>query len=243
MIGFIKNLILNFFALISSKKNFFKQSITYSSQWESKKLVEDFVSRKKLARQDPNWKCSGAESKIEYEFWTHHICGTACLKMILDSNGIKKRIFDLVRDLKKIGAYKAKKVKLDRNYQTDVSHVDGLFYKQFCNYVVKNYPFKANVVSPMTLNRIIWEISRENYVIASVHPSIRTYRKSLANNAGGHLVIVNGYDSKKKVLIINNPSGFYPDSQHDCTIPFSDFERFFSGRGMVIKKILSDLLS
>jgi hypothetical protein len=224
-------------AKILPKKVIVKQEISYLPQWQSRNLMRDFVSGKKLARKDPKWKDSGARTALEYEFWTHHVCGTVCLQMLLESYGIKKKLFDLIKDLKKVAAYKAKKVKLDQNYRTNNSHVAGLFYEQFCNYLESNYPFKAKIVSPMTLDRIFWELSKGNHVIASVHPSIRDYQSASTNQKGGHLVLVVGYDQVKKVVIIHNPSGFILKTQENHEIPYQEFLRFFAGRGIVVEKV------
>lgn len=236
MLSLIRNYLLNLLAIFLPQKSAVKQNITYKSQFASEKEVKAFVTGKKLARLDVKWKSFGALSPLDYEFWVFHICGTACLQMILATHGIEKKIFELARDLKKAGAYVPQKIQLNDQYQTHPEHVAGLFYRQFCDYINRNYPFTANIAQPLTLDRIRWELSNNNYVIASVHKDIREFQTAEKNQGGGHLVVVTGYNKITGTVTIHNPSGFHQHSQQNHQIPVPAFVNFFAGRGVVIRK-------
>ena len=93
----------------------------------------------------------------------------------------------------------------------------------------KEYPTKQN-----TLKRILFETGSENLVIASVDPAIRDKSNTPANVTGGHLVLVTGYDRKKKTITIHNPSGSYKKSQENYEMTFEEFQKFFAGRGIAV---------
>lgn len=223
-----------YFAFIIIKPNkFIYSNLPYFSQWESKEMVDSLLNRSKKAEDDPYWKNSGAKNKLEYLNWSWNICGMACFKMILkyDKN-IDIPLISLAKKSHDYGAYKI----INQHYNKGeyLQSVDGLFYKPFISFIRKEFNMVGRVVSPMVLKEILYFVSKKYYVIVSVHGSIRN-PKNYPLNKGGHMVLVSGYDVKKEILYLHNPSGFYHQSQKYAQITFEDFEKFFSNRGMIIK--------
>lgn len=73
-------------------------NIPYYSQWETPSMVDSFISNDIPPSMDPNWKNSGASSAAEYEKWSRHICGAACLKMaIAFYSGTTYPLFHILR--------------------------------------------------------------------------------------------------------------------------------------------------
>lgn len=87
----------------------------------------------------------------------------------------------------------------------------------------------------MILKEIIKAVSEGNFVIASVNPEIRDPQID-SKYSGRHLVLVFGYDMDAGTLILHNPSGIYGKSQENVEISFSDFNKFFAHRGIVVYK-------
>ncbi len=110
--------------------------------------------------------------------------------------------------------------------------MDGLFYKPFLKFILKEFKLKGSVVSPMIVTEIIKELEVANFVIASVSSEIRD-PSSKPIKVGGHLVLVAGYDWDKKILYISNPS-FSQKRQMPMQISLADFSKFFANRGIII---------
>jgi hypothetical protein len=71
------------------------KSVPFFSQWESRELTSDVLARGTSAlADDPNWATSGATSLDEYVEWAAHLCGMACLKMILAAR--TQRVFPIL---------------------------------------------------------------------------------------------------------------------------------------------------
>jgi hypothetical protein len=200
--------------------------VPYFSQWESPQLAEGILSDEIDAKNDPNWKSSGAKTKEEYAIWSANACGMACTKMIL-----AKEIGKVIPIVEL-----ANKSLLYGVYILPLEDSVGLLYGPYIKFLSKEYGFETKLVRPLTLNQIMYELSLSNYVIASVSPKIRHTNETPANKSG-HLVLMLGYDLNKKVLYFHNPSGFKPETQSYVMISFSDFYKFFSGRGLIVKNI------
>jgi len=191
----------------------FHHAVPYFSQYESRELVDD-----------PKWKQSGAKTKDEYAYWSHNSCGMACLKMILKYKLNKEiPIVTLAKKCTEYGGYISKK-----------DEAEGLFYEPFCLFVKEEFNINASVAPFLTLKRILFEISKNNLVITSAHPDIRDRNNPKPKGSGGHLVLITGYDLKKKTITIHNPSGSYQKSQEHYEMSFKEFKKFFAERGIVI---------
>lgn len=198
--------------------------IPYYSQWESKKLVDEIITRKILARDDPKWRNSGAKSSEEYEYWSWNICGMACLKMILaKKTGKEFKTVEL-----------AKRVEVYGGYKQNGEKIEGLFYDPFCKALEKEFQIKAKIFRFfLTTSRIKKEIRKGNYFMVSVSAGIRKPIQT-PEHKGGHLVLVTGFDEDKETLFLHNPSGFFGESQENYEIPEKDFKKFFAGRGILV---------
>lgn len=200
--------------------------VPYFSQFMSADLVEDFIKGKKELHTDPKWQQSGAESPEEYERWTWCDCGIACFKMILTAKNSAAFSLPLVALAKEAAQYQSFKVSGDS--------ISPLHYAEFCTFVRKKFRLGSRFVSALSICNIKEEVARGNFVITSVHPSIR-HTNSTPLKRGGHLVLIVGYDQNG--LYIHNPSGYQSNlSQERAFVTYADFKRFFAYRGIIIER-------
>ena len=213
---------------------FLHNNVPYYSQWESKELVSDFLSGNLKAEDDPKWNKSGAKNKLEYTNWSWNACGMACFQMIYAHMvGKKIPLVELCRLSLNFGCYKV--VKRYFNKGNYAESLPGMFYKPFIEFLRKEFNIKAVVSTALVIGEITKAIGQGNFVIASVNASIRSSDKNTKKIfRGGHLVLVFGYDSFKKELIIHNPSGLPHKSQEYVRIKIEDFKKYFSYRGIII---------
>ena len=142
---------------------------------------------------DPKWQQSGADSPSEYEQWTWCDCGITCFKMVLAANNKQASFLPLVKLAKEATLYGAFKV-------SDVS-ISHLHYAEFCTYVREKHGLQARSISTLSVCALKEQVVKGNFVIASVHPSIR-HTNSIPPKRGGHLVLIVGYDEKVSIFII-----------------------------------------
>lgn len=226
---FLKEWTTKFFGSLEKKGPFSMKSVIkdvpYYSQWESSSLVHKIISDKISAQADPSWEDSGASSPEEYEFWARNMCGMSCLKMIIQHKfGEVIPIIDLGKRGLKYGVYTLKP-----------DTIDGMYYFPFVKFVKEEFNLDTEVVRLMSVERILRELAHKNYIIASVSHEIRN-PSSRPVSKGGHLILLLGYDLKKRTILFHNPSGDTEESQKYAEILFPQFENFFAGRGLVIKK-------
>lgn len=206
--------------------------IPYFSQWESPQLVDKILAKEISAKDDPLWKRSGATSEREYVNWSWSVCGMACLKMVLATELHSViPILNLAHDCEKHGGYKINTVAY--THEEFQNAISGLIFKPCVDYLQTTFQLSAFVNNYMTRNDIISAIYKKQYVIVSVNAKIRD-PQSQNSQKGGHLVLITGYDIRKKILYLHNPSGYYGKSQKNAAISFYDFDRFFANRGIVI---------
>jgi len=110
----------------------------------------------------------------------------------------------------------------------------GLLYAPYVRFLKAEYDLHAKITSPLLLMEIVDTLSDGDFIIASVSPMIRK-PTSKPETKGGHLILMTGYDLDKKVFYLHNPSGIDAASQEYAEVSFTDFKKFFSGRGIVIK--------
>lgn len=210
------------------KRQELKINIPYFSQWESPELVEKIILGDILeATKDPKWKNSGAINKQEYLNWSWNMCGMACLKMILS---YKKFLTPPLVTLGKMalneGCYR-----INNSSKVPGDYLDGLYHYPFLKFVEKKFGLIAQASQTLIIPEIVNQMGRGRLIIASVSPQIRSGKETF--NKGGHLVVITGYDLKQKCLYINNPSGFYGQSQKNFKVTFKDFSKYFSNRGII----------
>lgn len=202
-------------------------SVPYFAQWESSDLVSSFLQTPESAATDPLWPQSGARSAEEYAQWSRHLCGIACLKMILAT--FRQQTypsFELMRLALKAGAY--------IETQDDIK---GLIYAPFLRMIKDTFQIEGEIFSDVEAHELPDILSHANYLMVSVHPSIRSPHQ-IPPSRGGHLVLITQANIDTGV-VFHNPSGDTPGSQANATVSLDTFRRFFAGRGMAIRTPLS----
>jgi hypothetical protein len=193
----------------------------YRAQWESADLVADFLAGRDPAT-DPVWRESGAAEAGEYALWCDHLCGCACLLMVLGARGRSvPPIHDLRRAVQAEGGY----------VQAPDGTIRGLIYAGAVAWL-EAQGIAARIVLDLPAEAIAPLLADGGLFIASVHGTIR-WPDSEPPRRGGHLVLVFGTDSFG-ALRFHNPSGDTPASRMGARLPPAAFGRFFAGRGIHI---------
>ncbi|MDQ2845923.1 MAG: hypothetical protein M3Y77_06160 [Actinomycetota bacterium] len=196
-------------------------SIPYVCQWASPDLVRNFLNRTVPVRADPRWAASGAESLEQYEFWSRRACGLACLAMLLGPDTCPG-VVALAVQAEAQGAF-----------VVDGDTVQGLLYRPFARWVERDFGLELDIIEDDNVEALAQRVSSGQPFIASVHPSIREASPAHRPPArGGHLVLVHGSDETS--LVLHNPSGDRPSTQHDVVISREHFQRYYAGRGMQV---------
>lgn len=197
--------------------------VPYFSQWESPELAAGFIDGSRRAASDPRWAASGASTPEEYEFWSHKVCGLACLKMIMAERGLSvPPTMRLVARALAAGAY-----------VPDGDRVRGLIYRPFADWIRAEYGIGAEVAADLPVGSLTALAATGTLVIASVHPWIR-WPERTPPARGGHLVLVTGIADG--LLRLHNPSGLPGLNQRNALLRADDFARFAAGRGIVIHR-------
>ncbi len=202
---------------------FLHKNVPYFSQWESPHLVKQILEGDISTDDDPNWKNSGAKNEQEYHDWSWAGCAMACTKMIIAHHA--NRTIPLVKLGKKCVEY--------GGYTLPLKDSVGLLYRPYATYVQKECGWKATIKGGMPLIQVMHELSRGNYVLASVSPQIR-HPQSKPTSKTGHLILVLGYDKIKQELYFHNPSGLSESTQNYAAISFKNFKKFYGSQGIVI---------
>jgi len=228
----IKELMYSILLRIRFRRQLFRK-YKYYSQFESKELVDKFLKNEISVIDDPLWKSSGAKSKKEYLNWSWNACGMACLKMVMANRENKEyAIVDLGKGCEEFGGYKVNISDFAaRKYLTSI---DGLIYSGFVAFTNNKFNLKGHINKNFGIYEIIYNFALGRDVIVSVSPAIRD-KNNLPKTKGGHLVLMTGYDLIKKTIYINNPSGLFNMSQENYALTFAEFQKFFTGRGIVIE--------
>ena len=196
-------------------------SVPYFSQWESAALASRFISGDIQVGDDPLWTSSGAASQAEYAEWANHICGMACLKMILAARtGTVYPTMELTRAAVEFGAY-----------VIGEGGIRGMTYAPFVKMLKGRFGIDAQVVTGIDATGIVSILKPGSLFIASVHPSIR-WLEPPPPKKGGHLVLVTGATPDK--IVFHNPSGHTVETQVDAAAATGMFGEFFAGRGVLI---------
>ncbi|MGO4728097.1 MULTISPECIES: C39 family peptidase [unclassified Inquilinus] len=195
--------------------------VPYFSQWESPDRAEDILAGRLPLAEDPNWAKSGATDAADYARWADHICGMACLKMVLAARtGRAPPLLELARGATAHGGY-----------VVEGEAIKGLIYAPFVAFVRAEFGLSAQIVTGITARGIPGILRGAQFFIASVHPSIRR-PESEAPAKGGHLVLVHGFEDGR--LVFHNPSGHDRAAREAVALPVETFDRFFAGRGIAI---------
>jgi len=194
----------------------------YRAQWESAALVAQFLAGRDAAR-DPLWMASGAGDAAEYARWADHLCGCACLQMVLGARGrAVPPIHDIRHGVQALGGY----------VETPEGDIRGLIYAGAVAWLA-GQGIVARIVLNVSPGDIAGMLSDGALLIASVHPAIRTPAVTPPGQ-GGHLVLVFG-TTAGGALRLHNPSGHTTSTRRDERIAPAAFGRFFAGRGILVE--------
>lgn len=190
-------------------------------QWETADLAESIILGKATPADDPLWKQSGASSQNEYITWANHVCGMACLKMVLAAQtGRIIPIMQLTRQALAYGAYTINK-----------DNIQGMIYAPFVKFVSTIFSISARIEIDINASQISNFLQDNPFFIASVHPHIR-WPERTPPKKGGHLVLVTAADDNS--ITFHNPSGHTPETRKNAMLCHKSFDRFFAGRGVLI---------
>ncbi len=200
-------------------------SVPWFGQWESRDFVSTILAEGPEAAlpRDPRWQASGAHSLEEYVAWASHVCGMACLKMILAARtGRIVPTLELARACTAYGGY---------TVDSDTGDIKGLVYAPFVEFVAREFDIQAEVMTHLTASQLPSLLRRAEFFIASVHPWIRWPEREPPRK-GGHLVLVLAADAEQ--IVFHNPSGDTPAAQENAALDAKQFDRFCAGRGIAI---------
>lgn len=194
----------------------------YFGQWESRDLIGAILRKEIRAADDPLWPRSGARDAGDYDRWTWHLCGTACLRMALAGRGIAPPpLLELARALAAEGGY----------VEQEDGWIRGLIYAGAVALLEKRYGIASEIILDVPAADIPAMLADGGAYIASVHPGIRTPEEDPPSR-GGHLVLV--YAADDGVLRFHNPSGDERATQEAVEMTIGDFARFHAERGILI---------
>ena len=195
----------------------------FYSQWISANLIKNILSGEIDAADDPRWNESGAKTRQDYKRWSGHICGMACLRMVLKyAHDIDVPLFSLLSLCLKYGGY-----------QVEGETIKGLFYFPFVKFINAEYGFDARVVEDISIQEVLPRLNDDCVFIASVHPTIR-HPENKPPRKGGHLVLVHRFEPDTNRLVFHNPSGTDESNQANVMMDVQRFDMFFANRGIVI---------
>lgn len=165
---------------------------------------------------EKDWREAGALSQEEYELWKWNVCGMTCLKMILKYwTGLEHKTVELAKKCSQYGGYLPEQVKEINGKKI----IPGLFYKNFAQFVEKEFGLIALPTNKLSVRRMKYELSRGNIVMVSI-----------SSEAGErHLVVVAGYDNDEKIITLNDPAW----EKGERKLVENEFKDAYNGRGYV----------
>jgi hypothetical protein len=195
----------------------------YFGQWESRDLIGAILRKEIPAAADPLWAQSGARDSAEYERWSWHLCGTACLRMALAGMGIAPPpLLDLARAIARRGGY----------VEEEDGWIRGLIYAGAVATLQDDYGIRSEIILDHPTDAIPALLDGKAAYIASVHPAIRVPNDDPPSR-GGHLVLVHA--AQDGALRFHNPSGDTPETQENVAMPIATFARFHAERGILVR--------
>ncbi|KAA1178040.1 hypothetical protein FP026_22845 [Rhizobium tropici] len=202
------------------------QKVPYFSQWETPDMTLAVVAEGAQAAllKDSLWALSGALSVEDYARWAGNLCGMACLKMVLAARtGKTIPIMELAMGCRDYGGY----------IEEPDGRIKGLIYAPFVPFVKARFDMNARVVTGISATDIADILAQSEFLIASVHHSIR-WPETEPPAKGGHLVLVTSIDGDR--IRFHNPSGHIDATRENAEMPLETFQRFFAGRGIAIDR-------
>jgi hypothetical protein len=195
--------------------------VPYFCQWATPELAADLIAGRATLADDVNWAQSGAGNQAEYCEWANHVCGMACLKMVLTHrDGVAPPLLELARRSLSYGAY-----------VREGERIKGLIYAPFVEFVREQFSLVAKVCVDLQPHQLPPLLAQYRYFMASVHPGIRQ-PDTVPPTRGGHLVLLTSAEPDS--VTFHNPSGDRPETRQQVTLSLTEFGRFFAGRGIAI---------
>ena len=149
-------------------------AVPYFSQWESPELATRFIADAAALREDPRWARSGARDPAEYARWANHLCGMACVKMLLAARtGRVWPILELARGATAHGAY-----------VESGEDIRGLIYAPCVDFLRAAHGIESEIVTGADAAELPRIMARAAFFIASVHPWIRTPERAPPKRGG-----------------------------------------------------------
>ncbi|QPC92062.1 C39 family peptidase [Mesorhizobium sp. INR15] len=199
-------------------------SVPFFSQWETPGMTLDVLAEGAAValRRDPLWKGSGAATQDEYVVWASHVCGMACLKMILAARGEIIPTLELARQCTRYGGYVVNEAE---------QSIKGLIYAPLVTFVEEVFGLQAEVLTNVATSDIPDILAEQRFFIASVSAGIRWPEREPPRK-GGHLVLVTS--ASDGFFRFHNPSGHTSATRENAELTPADFDRFFANRGIAV---------
>ena len=199
-----------------------RRAIPWITQYATPTLIRSIAYEGHPAWDDPNWRLTGAPSQEIYGRWCGHLCGMACLRMVLFArDGQAPSIFALLDGCLRYGGYR----------EEPDGQIKGLFYQPFVDFVRDRYKLEAEVITQLDADRLVREFGMGRLVIASVHREIRR-PEVIPPKTGGHLVLVTERHNSHVTFYI--PSGHTAESGV-ARLATETFDRFAAHRGIALR--------
>ncbi|MER5972328.1 C39 family peptidase [Streptomyces sp. NPDC002055] len=191
------------------------------TQYASPDLIGAITYEGHDPAEDPRWAESGAPTQRAYRRWCRHLCGMACLRMVLlHRDGQAPSLFQLLAGARPYGAYTT----------AGGGEIKGLIYAPFTQYADECHGLPATVHRELPLDSLVDLLERGQMVMASVSKEIRRPDHTPPRR-GGHLVLAIGHQDGS--ILYNNPSG-HTEQTRRARLPVAEFGRFFGARGIAL---------
>jgi hypothetical protein len=198
----------------------------YISQYADRNNVDMFLSYPETVKNDSMWKSFGFYNIDEYAYWSHNLCGIACILMVI--NALTPKSTTSVSELTEIALFK--------NAYSDTTA--GWIYTGLIK-TANEFGIDGEVYSVLTIETIIENIINNKYLVVSVNPKKIRLEETSNEFIGGHLILIFGVEiseNKCTSIFINNPNGRTVQTQESVKIPISTFVEAFAGRGFSLFK-------
>lgn len=164
-------------------------------------------------------RCFGA-SVVETEFWTPHICGICCLKMVGDTLGhtTGHTLADLTFRCREMGGFT----------QRRDGSVVGVFHHPLVE-LAELFGMRGGVERDLDAARIQQLLQEGKYVLLSVDlHRAHTVREA----SGSHLVLIFGYSANTDEYDLHDSSAILREHGSGIAIPQSELRAMSNDRGV-----------
>ncbi|PIR83001.1 hypothetical protein COU19_02975 [Candidatus Kaiserbacteria bacterium CG10_big_fil_rev_8_21_14_0_10_56_12] len=174
------------------------------------------------------WRESGFASQEDAHYWQDSSCGVLCLKMAIEGF-LATAIDPISRMIERgegLGAY---------------AHDTGWSHRGLVN-LAQLYGVEARARNVLSEKRIKRLLDRGALIIVSIKwafGSERSLKERILfwRRRGGHLALLVGYTDKG--FIVHHTSITPGYNWEGAVVPFAEFKRGFTGRGIVLKRMFA----